>query len=175
MPPWPTAKRRPSLAEWETVYHQWAPRGVRYAVGLLGSHADAEEAVQEAFCRLWQSRQWDGDIGGLGPLFLTTVRNFAIDLLRRRGRRRAISIVDAGEPIDRRSDDPAQLSPDVVFQLMEELPATWRDALRLRIDAELSYREIAQVLGCTTGQVRTWILSCSAAAGRTTSRAGLAR
>ena len=157
MPLWPTAKRRLPAADWEAVYQQWSARGVRFAFGLLHSHADAEEAVQEAFYRLWVSRTWDHDLETWGPMFFTTIRNLAIDLLRQRGRRPCVSIAAMEDLMDPRKDDESQPSPDVVRQLIDRLPDPWRDALQLRVDAELSYQEIAQVLHCTSAQVRTWI------------------
>ena len=45
----------------------------------------------------------------------------------------------------------------MIQQLVAELPEQWRQVLLLRINGELSYEEISQVVGCTVSQVRTWI------------------
>ena len=40
---------------------------------------------------------------------------------------------------------------------VEALPSHYGEALKLRLNGGLSYDQIAGILGCTHGQVRTWI------------------
>ncbi|MGW6062991.1 sigma-70 family RNA polymerase sigma factor [Streptomyces sp. NPDC055189] len=58
--------------------HRDRLRGVAYRV--LGSHADAEDVVQEAWLRL--SRQDDGTIDNLGGWLTTVVSRISLDVLR---------------------------------------------------------------------------------------------
>ncbi|MEM7457084.1 MAG: RNA polymerase sigma factor [Planctomycetota bacterium] len=99
-------------------------------------------------------------------LFFVTVRNLCIDLIRKRKTRSSISI-DAGPGLEiSQSAMQANSSVpgagelelrDAVNECVDELPQNWREALKLKTSGELSYAEIAEILGATHAQVRTWI------------------
>jgi RNA polymerase sigma-70 factor (ECF subfamily) len=143
-----------------SVYDRYALRGLRYAYAIVRNPSDAEDVVQEAFCRMLapgRRREWTTGQRPFAPVFFTTVRHLSIDVLRKRGRE--VKLVQHGP---RSSHEPSAVSNAMaiaghVRELIELLPATWAEALKLRIDAELSYDEIGRVLGCTRSQVRTWI------------------
>lgn len=147
--------------DWDEFYSTYAPRGLRYASSLVRCHADAEEVVHDAFCRLIQGRSHPSRKSGgdLAPLLFTTIRHLAIDLMRRRARQPRTTTMNQDEILDRHGnmdhDHPDGVA--MVLRLLAQLPDTWREALQLRIHGELTYREIAQVLTCTPAQVRTWI------------------
>ncbi len=44
-----------------------------------------------------------------------------------------------------------------IEQWLEQLPPEWADALKLKVNGQLSYAEIADVMNATHAQVRTWI------------------
>ena len=129
---------------------------------MLGNENDAEEVVQEAFLRLARreiEEAWteENERRFTGMLF-TTVRNLSIDLLRKKGRRKNVSLTNVNEPMVEQPDEGSarQLNQQIT-QLMSELPETWAEALKLKLTGELTYEEIATVLDCTKAQVRTWI------------------
>ncbi len=142
--------------------------GYRYALSMLRLEVDAEEAVQEAFCRLQnQARDVCGSIDAAlldwnleenRATFFATLRNYCIDLIRRRTVRKEIPLLDQ----DRASknnllqDDAAEMIAAIDL-LINQLPENWADVLRLKVNAGLSYDEIAEITGCTRNQVRTWI------------------
>jgi RNA polymerase sigma-70 factor (ECF subfamily) len=70
--------------------HRDRLRGVAYRV--LGSHADAEDAVQEAWLRL--SRQDAGTIDNLGGWLTTVVGRISLDVLRSGRSRPQVSLDD---------------------------------------------------------------------------------
>ncbi len=146
----------------EALFTEHRQRACRYARWLVGNDCDAEEVVQEAFVRL--ARQPVDELAGAdnqqrftGILF-TTVRNLSIDLLRKNGRRKNISLTHLHEPI---VEDPDTASAERLDQQIQKsirgLPDHWAEALKLKITGELTYQEIADVLGCSKAQVRTWI------------------
>lgn len=140
----------------------YAPKGIRYAFSMLRNRADAEETTQEAFCRLLTAHpEWNGNTATLEsqfpPLFFTTIRNQCIDLIRKRSRRKQVALDVTNEPVtSAESSDQRELESKVT-QLLEQLPETWADALKLKINGQLSYTEIAEVMEATHAQVRTWI------------------
>ena len=148
------------LEDFPKLYDRYAPRGLRFAYSMIGNVSDAEEAVQEAFCRLLrpiQRGQADCRTTGFAPLFFKTLRNLSIDVLRMKNRRRVVSMNDIPEPIERLAGGDFEKLEMHIGSLMDALPAEWADALRLKIDGGLSYDEIARSMDCTRAQVRTWI------------------
>jgi RNA polymerase sigma-70 factor (ECF subfamily) len=141
-----------------------APQATRYAMSIVRVWADAEEVVQEAFCRLLQSDRFstnsDRVTDGLDKaLLFTTVRNLAIDQLRKQKRRR-FEPMDVGQiPNAKVHSDESRLQQLElgVQAILKDLPTQWSDALQLKINGGLSYSEIADVLKATHAQVRTWI------------------
>lgn len=141
-----------------------APQATRYAMSIVRIWADAEEIVQEAFCRLLQSDRLsdnsDRDSNASDKAFLfTTVRNLAIDQLRKQKRRR-FEPLDVGQIATTKthSDDTRlQRLEQGVQAILKDLPNQWSDALQLKVNGGLSYEEIANVLDATHAQVRTWI------------------
>ena len=59
-------------------------------------------------------------------------------------------------------DDPSEAfsaaeTTQKLRRLIESLPDTWREALTLREQQQMGYREIAETLGATEAQVKTWL------------------
>jgi RNA polymerase sigma-70 factor (ECF subfamily) len=127
----------------------------RAAVGLCGSHADAEDLVQETFVavlrrpRLLRS---DDDIGYL----LRVLRNTFYSRYRAESRRpRAADLAEHEELPEPR----AGLAPDAIAASREvlaavaALPEPYREALAAVDLAGLSYREAAAVLDTREGTI----------------------
>jgi RNA polymerase sigma-70 factor (ECF subfamily) len=152
-----TSDGGPPLPE---LFRLYARKGARYAFALLGNQQDSEDVVQEAFCRLLgpvRRGEVRAELGGFRALFFRTLRNLALDVLRKRKTRRSLYLDDVGEVAARNvpSDDGDLL--ETLAALRCELPSHEREALDLRVSGGLGYDEIASVLGCTRSQVRTWI------------------
>ena len=79
----------PALGEQFSEYSQ---RGLRYAYGLLRNWTDAEEVVQEAFCRMLKSRHVTAEANEFAAVFFRVVRNLCIDEIRRRQRHPTMSL-----------------------------------------------------------------------------------
>lgn len=128
---------------------------------MLRNSADAEEVVQEAFCRLLISRHRVEDSDEFAAVFFATVRNLCVDVIRRRQRRPTMSIVDLAteskESAEAEGSGELALLQRAIRDAIDKLPEQWSAALRLRIDGSLSYDKIAHVLNCSKAQVRTWI------------------
>ncbi len=141
-------------------YEQMAQRGLRYAYSIVRNDCDAEEAVQEALCRQVQSQSQQQlvPININAPVYFKTIHNLCIDVLRRR-RRHAPMVTEPMAIASNTISDGAGTSElqERIGCAMENLPEQWSGALRLRIEAGLSYAEIASVVDCSAAQVRTWI------------------
>lgn len=139
------------------------PPAKRYAMSLVHCWADAEEIVQESFCRLHQSHltqpfEPNSDARRKATLF-TIIRNLSIDLIRTHQRHQFESI-DASQISNKENTtDETRLArlESEIQNSMNQMPRQWSDALQLKINGELSYAEISDVLAATHAQVRTWI------------------
>lgn len=148
---------------------------LRYATRVLNNREAAQDVVQEAFIRLHAN--WDaltargGEIKGW--LFRTT-HNASVDLIRKESRRRLLhqrqSWMDecrAPEPLP--EDDRHAL----VIQHLNVLKPKEREVLVLRLQEEMSYKEIAAVLNRSEGYVGTLIHSATKKLSQSLRQAGV--
>lgn len=142
-------------------FDQHAPRATRYAMSLIRSWADAEEVAQEAFCRLIEKETIANveSPSAARAILFTTVRNLSIDRLRKLGRRKFEPFDDQIIPMRKSglSDDGLEKLEATVSSAIQDLPEEWAEALQLKVNARLSYDEIANVLSASKNQVRMWI------------------
>lgn len=137
----------------------------RYALGLLGSPADAEDATQEALLRLWNHLPRLNLFNIRAWLFRTT-RNYCLDQIRRRSR-----IVGPNADLDETVEDwPDEVAVDPSFaadsscqleqarQALRKLPETLRSVFVLYEVNGLRYREIATTLGIPINTVKVDLL-----------------
>jgi RNA polymerase sigma-70 factor (sigma-E family) len=122
------------------------------AVLLAGSHEAGEDLLQVALERLL--RQWrriDGDPEGY---LRRTMYHLAVD--RWRWRRRHPEVGLTAEPGDGGPDPAAHVDlREALGQALALLPARQRAVLVLRYFEQLTEAEIAEVLGCSAGTVKS--------------------
>lgn len=135
------------------------------ALRMCGNAEDASDAAQEAFLSAWKGLpNFRGEAGFATWLYRLT-SNAAIDLLRRNKKQRGeVSLDDADAGIDPVDDAPALQEQAESIELREAVAAglallseDHRQALVLREMQELSYEEIAAVLGVDLGTVKSRI------------------
>ncbi|MCF8587830.1 sigma-70 family RNA polymerase sigma factor [Gordonia liuliyuniae] len=128
------------------------PRLTAVAYRMLGSHPDAEDAVQESWLRL--TRRAAGSIDDLGAWLTTVVSRICIDTLRSRSGRPEVSI-DRGVPeivvmADEESPEDAALLADHVgsalLVVLETLRPDERLAFVLHDTFAIPFADIAQIL-----------------------------
>lgn len=115
----------------ETLIHSFTKRRSRlaqFARRLLGNDDEAEDVLQEAFCRLWpraETLETDDDADRMA---ITTVKNLSIDVLRER-QNHATSPIEGladGPPDDDAPSTARQL--DLVERIAHQhlTPQQWR-------------------------------------------------
>jgi RNA polymerase sigma-70 factor (ECF subfamily) len=148
-------------------------RAFNIAFQVLHDHEDATEVAQDAFVRIYRSiDSFRGECE-----FTTWLYQIVVNLSRnkhrwwkRRGRQASVSLDTPVETAD--GEVPLQIAgtvdpPDVqtvkaefvelLGRRMHELPRKFREVLVLRNVDNLSYEEIAQVLECSVGTVKSRI------------------
>jgi RNA polymerase sigma-70 factor (sigma-E family) len=130
----------------EMAYRALGPSLMRLAWLLTSCRADAEDVLQNVFARYGrlECRPARPD-----AYLRTMVVNSARDVYRSRAR--ADRLVESVE------DDPVEADPEVieVWDAVQRLPRDQREVLVLRYHDDLSTEEVAEVLGCPVGTVRS--------------------
>ena len=124
------------------------------ATQILGNADDAADAVQDAFATVLGSPDsYDAAKGPLRPWFMRVVRNRCLDILRRRkpADNSAELVHDPG-PGPEQSLRQEQRST-VIRNALSMLSADKREIIVLRDYMDLSYAEIADVVGIAPGTV----------------------
>ena len=147
----------------EELFHRYRLPAYRVAYRLLGNEADALDAVQDGFVKVLTHLNTFQGRSQFKTWLLRVVSNSALDRGRQRGRRESLSLdswptEDRDWPQALNGEDPAgRLERADLRQLLDEALATLPEAQRrtfvLHADAELSYREVAEVLGISIGTV----------------------
>ena len=143
------------VAAFGTLVKAHQQRLVRFAVRILSDRERAEDAVQEAFVRLWRTGTHYRPQGQLGCFLLRIVRNVCLDITRTSG---------AALPLEQAENLPApgaslqqqvetQAMAEAVRKAVQALPEPQRAVFVLSQYEGLSYMEIAQVLDCPVGTV----------------------
>ena len=123
-----------------------------YAARMLGGDVDrARDVVQDAFLKLCQADRATVN-GHLAQWLYTVCRNRALDIGRKEQRMTALSdgqLQAAGEPRRRPPDETG----GQVLALLGMLPPRQQEAVRLKFQGGLSYREISTVMDTTANNV----------------------
>ena len=115
---------------------------------ILEDAAEAEDAVQELYLRLWKNRDALDGIRNPKGYGLTLLRNLCLDRIRQR--RRLETAEAAPEPLgDGRQDEAVDARERLakVLDAIKSLPERQREVLILRTLDGLSYEEISRRTG----------------------------
>ena len=134
----------------ELVYSACSAELYGLALWRTGSPADASDVVQEVFVRLAGTRRDLGGVRDPRAWLRRTTHRAAIDVHRRRARRReesleACAFLEAAGETAERSADAGRVSA-----LLTRLPAAQREAIYLRHFAGCSFAEIGRATGVPT-------------------------
>lgn len=137
------------------LYLRYINRVVRYLHGKLGSQSDAEDVAAETFLSAYKSFNYFRQEKHFPAWLFTIARNKATDHLRKQ--HCTMPLDDYVEPC---SDDSPEEQLDHsqelkrLGRLIYKLPEEDLELLRLRYLAELSFPEMARLLGRNTSAVK---------------------
>ena len=122
------------------------------ALRVLRDTALAEDAVQDAFVKIWRSaRQFDAALGTPQSWISVIARNVALDLVRRRRPYEELSNTD----ISAIAADPCEPSDPKLGQCLARLPAEQVIAIVTMYTYGMSLSELSSHLGAPIGTVKS--------------------
>lgn len=142
-----------------------------FILRTVRDETEAEDLVQNTFVQVWKSARRFRVSARFSTWLYTIARNLSLNEIRRRSRHQAASL-DAPHPDNQeltlhQVEDssslvpPEQLARDELFAKVEEaigdLPENQRTALLLCREEDVSYEEIAEVLGLSLSATKSVI------------------
>jgi RNA polymerase sigma-70 factor (ECF subfamily) len=132
---------------------------------------EAEDLAQQVFLQVFKSAHRYQAAAKFSTWLYTIARNLCLNEIRRRSRHPAVSLDDTGsdpdgQPVRQVQDAKARSAPEAVLQseletkieeAIADLPENQRTALLLCRQEDVSYEEIAAVLGCSLSATKSLI------------------
>jgi RNA polymerase sigma-70 factor (ECF subfamily) len=139
------------------------PRATAAALRVLHNPDDAEDAVQDAFLKLWRSLPSFEGRSSFSTWVHRIVVNSSVDLMRRCAARPEFverspqGVADAAvEPVHRATPESELADREIerwVRVAVTTLPVAHRQVLELREFEDCSYQEMANIIRCPVGTV----------------------
>ena len=141
----------------DTLFRAHYAPMVLFATRLLGSQEEAEDVVQDVFCKVLNSPDMVDYSSNPKGLLFTMLHNSIIDLQRKNGRRLHTSITDIEDDVLDEQESVMEMDVySLLYEEIEKLPLRNRDVMKMRMEG-VSYNEIAQRLGISKETVRTHV------------------
>jgi len=134
------------------TYHD---RVYRTAYAVTGDVDTAAEVVQETYLKAWRGLAWFRGEASLATWLTRLAVHTGTDYLRRRRRRALLPPVLALLRREHQDAVQAFVDRDEVQRALDRLPADVRQVVALRFGLDLSVKDIALVLGCPEGTVKS--------------------
>jgi RNA polymerase sigma-70 factor, ECF subfamily len=135
------------------LYERREPALYRFVLHMSGSQTVAEEVSHEVFVQLMSpATRFDESKGSLESFLYGIARNL-VRVVRRQGL--------VAEPVDRPFDDDilgeliGNETTAALHRTVRELPERYRDVIILCDLEERSYEDVARLVGCPVGTVRS--------------------
>jgi len=141
----------------EELIGLWKMPLFRFFLRSLNHHEDAEDLTQRVFVRIYRSSERYQAKAKFSTWVFTIARNLLIDEIKKRNRRPQMVFDEHIEKVGDGEDRHSEELTEILIRHLDSLPENHRTALLLRVQRELSYREIAEVMQTTEASVKTWI------------------
>lgn len=142
----------------EVLFRTYVDRVFRTCLGLLGQHADAEDATQDVMLRIFAKIGRFSERSRLSTWIYRVTVNHCLNLRRRRRREQtriaadAETLTDSGGPTPLEQTSAAE-ERELLLRRLQRLGPDLAAVLVLREIEGQSYREIAEILGVPSGTV----------------------
>ena len=129
------------------LYDRFGERLYRAAMGMLGRREDAEDIVHEVFVAMLQSRRRLADVQDLTAYLFTALRRATGRSAARRAQGPVLSETATSQAAAIvPGDDCSSPYGERLQRALLALPADQREVVALKVDGELTFAQIAQVM-----------------------------
>ena len=142
-------------AEYNDNIQYWSGNVLRFAVWNCGDRMRGEDAMQEAFARLWEIKEQVSVEKGLGFL-LTVARRYLVDCFRHDAVV-AKAHAEMAQTAETTTEQKGYGLSDEMIEALNSLPEVQRSIIQLRDVDGYSYKEIAQMLDLSDQQVQVYL------------------
>jgi RNA polymerase sigma-70 factor (ECF subfamily) len=146
----------------EILYNHYFPRIYGYIFKRTGNRQIAEDIVSQTFLKVFaglNNYQFTGYTFGAWIYKIAT--NNLIDHYRQAGRHQEVDLEATADIADGQAapDELAQgiFDRETVGRVLAELPENYREIINLKYFAEMSYEEMAEILGTNVNNCRVMI------------------
>ena len=140
-------------------YQHWV---YNIAYGLLGHREDAQDTTQDVFLSVWQNIHKFQFRSRFSTWLYKIVKNKCLNVIDQKKRRKTdpmeIDDTQPWVPLDTVTPEQEVLraeQTEILHAALGKLKESYRTILVLRELRELSYEEIAEILNCTLGRVKS--------------------
>ncbi len=140
-------------------YQHWV---YNIAYGLLGHREDAQDTTQDVFLSVWQNIHKFQFRSRFSTWLYKIVKNKCLNVIDQKKRRKTdpmeIDDTQPWVPLDTVTPEQEVLrteQAEILHAALGKLKESYRTILVLRELRELSYEEIAEILNCTLGRVKS--------------------
>lgn len=160
-------------AIFKLMIERYQEKALRFCYRLIGDYHMAEDAAQETFVRIYQSRKRYEPRGNFKAFFYVIMNNVCLDFIRKLSANpvKVTSLFNnpvANKPgVEEIPFEPGLPSPlqalvlkengHLIRKALETLPQNYRQALTLKELEGLKYREIAELMNISIDEVKVYI------------------
>lgn len=140
----------PDRHEFERLVERHGPGLYSYLLHRLGRREDAEDAYAEVFMKAWQGWGAYRESGRAQAWLFTIAHRRVVDRARAAALRRAEALegdAESPEPGPEREAEGGY-ARERIGRVLKELPPEQRDVFLMREYGGLSFKEVAEAMGC---------------------------
>jgi RNA polymerase sigma-70 factor, ECF subfamily len=148
----------------------------RLCCALLRNRAEAEDAAQDSLVRIWRALDRYDERAALSTWIYAISRNRCLTALERRRTLESLADGEVAAAVDQVAapeGDPSSEHSELLRELVDLLPERLRRTLLLFYYQGRSTGEVALMLGCPEGTVKTHLFRARAALAEQLRRRGL--
>jgi len=155
------------LRAFEQLVEQYYSKIYNIALGMMGSSHEAEDAAQNVLIKIYRSIDGFRHQSKFSTWVYRITSNVCMDELRKKKRTKAVSTDDIGDSAYDIENDNSNISPEglilsserkaVLYDAINRLKNEHKQVIVLRDINGFSYTEMAKILKCSEGTVKSRI------------------
>jgi len=157
---------RGSTTAFEQIVKKYQTQVFNLCLRMLGNEDDAADATQDSFVKVWKSLNTFQFESQFSTWLYKLASHTCLDYLRKRKRRKEVSMTVEDDDEEHEWDMPDKSpGPDEAYEAKEDkialskaldmLEPSQKQIIILRVVNDLSYQQIAEVMGIAEGTVKS--------------------